>query len=62
MYFLSAESSAIATISICASQWLADQVLERLRKGMACVENELEMRKWQRFSQFCSIFISQKFA
>jgi hypothetical protein len=56
------ESLTIPAISICASEWLADQVLEGIRNGMTCVEDELETRKSLRWPHFLLKFISQKFA
>jgi hypothetical protein len=38
-------SSTIPATSICANEWLADQVLEPIRKDINSVESELDARK-----------------
>jgi hypothetical protein len=62
MYFLSRHRQQFQVKSIWAMEWLADQVLERIRKGMTAVAMS------RRCANRCVVFISllkfgsQKFA
>jgi hypothetical protein len=62
MFFLKPESSSIPAEPICATEWLADQVLERIRERMTSVEDESKMRESFRYPHFFQRFIEQKSA
>jgi len=42
MFFLNRPRQTISATSICRSEWLADQVLERIRERMTSVKDELK--------------------
>jgi hypothetical protein len=48
--------------SICRSEWLADQVLERIRERMTSVKDELKRGESIRYPRFLLKFSAQKSA
>ena len=62
MFFLNRRRQMIPAALICGSEWLAHQVLERLRKRMSSAEHELEMGKSFRYLHFLLKFSAQKYA
>jgi hypothetical protein len=62
MFFLDRRPQMIPATSICGSEWLANQVLERIRKRMISVEDALEMGESFRYLRVLLKFSAQKSA